>query len=317
MKKAFFFLLLQSIALSVFAQIAPVHNSQALIREHQVKIRETHYEDAETGEEYLIHKLEFDQQGRVVEEFQLYLWDVVSYTYTTSFRYNDAEKIREKIKIQEILSLFPRDEDYIEMFGDAPVNERVLYQYNEGGQLIKRELYVFYTDEFEESTEPKQVINYRYEDGRIVEEKSISAQDRIFNHNYEIHYDYDSAGNLILQTRKYGDSLELQRQTRFKYDSTGKQVEKKVIDPKSPHNNTHEKYEYNSNGRLTDLYVYSEEEEEFELETTYRYNDQGHMISGNRNVHFEYTGDGLIKSESWTDKNTGKEMKFNSTYQYF
>jgi len=296
--------------------VIPERNFDSLTTQHNVKSSRTFYLDPDTQKNHLIQKLEYDREGRLAEEYLLYLWDAVTYSYTNSYSYN-SDQIKEIIKIQEILSLYPRDQEYIESFGNEPVNEKILFTYNEDGQLEKKEIFVYHTEKLGEDVSANQTIVYEYEDGRLVLEESSSPEVRIFNYNYSISYDYDSVGNLIRKIREFGIDKPMKRETRYRYDSIGQVIEKIVIDPEAPHNNTNEKYEYDSLGNLSKLFSYSSEEEEFLLEFEYRYDDHGRRISGEREVEYKYLDNELIQSESWRDQKTNRQIVFTTEYEYF
>lgn len=300
-----------------FAQLIPVRNPDALILGNKVKSCNSYFKDERSGANHLMQKLEYDEDGRLVSEYLLYLWDVVSYSYTSGYTYNKDGQIAEILKIQEILNLSLRDEDYIESFGDMPVNEKIVFSYDEAGLLVKKEIFVFHSDNIEDDAEARQTIMYQYESGKLVVEESSSPESRIFNKTYLIDFAYDSAGNLIREIRSFGREASTSRETRYVYDTTGFLVEKIVIDKGAPHNNKHEKYEYDSLGNLTDLYVFSSAENTFELEISYKYDSHGQKISGDRDVKFEYLDNGLIKSESWHDDKTDQHITFATEYEYF
>ncbi len=316
MKNIFLLFFFSGFTVAVYSQVIPERNQDSLIIQNNVKTSSTYFFDKETQKDHLIQQLEFDREGRITREYLLYLWDVVSYSYTNTYIYED-DLIREIFKIQEILNLYPKDEDYIDYFGDEPVNEKITFTYNDLGQLIKKEIFVFHTEQLEGEVQANQTIEYEYEDNQLVLEESTSPEDRVFNYNYSISYSYDSAGNLIRKIREFGLEKPMKRETRFKYNSLGQVTEKLVLEPLAPHNNTHEKYEYDSLGNLSKLFSYSSEDEEFLLEFEYRYDDHGRRISGEREVEFEYLDNGLIKSESWRDPKTQQKIVFTTEYDYF
>jgi hypothetical protein len=317
MKYIIFFVLLSISAKEAYCQLFPQANSDSLISSLEVKSISSYYTDGETGKNHLVQKREYNQHGELLNQFQLFLWDVISYSYSTDYTYDENGNKTEELRIQEILDLYPKDSEYIETFGNAPVNDKTILSYDQDGQLIKKEIFVFHTSQASDTISAKRIITYEYEDGRLVEEVSTSPETRIFNYNYSIHYDYDSAGNLIGQERTLGKEKPMKRQTIYKYDSLGLLIEKRVVDSAVPHNNLHEKYEYNEKGQRSKRLEYSDEDKEFIVEDTYRYDDHGNQISGDRDVTFEYYDNGLIKSESWKDPKTKQEITFVSEYQFY
>jgi uncharacterized protein RhaS with RHS repeats len=316
MKSIFSIFLILIVSVSGFCQITPVANPDALILKNKVK-SSTSYFSSESENARLIKKTTYSPEGQILSEYLVSIWDVVSYSYNSTYRYDASGHLIEVLKIQEVLNLFPRDAEYIDSFGNMPVNERIEFEYDEVGQLVKKRTFVFHSNELPDDSTANQTITYQYEDGKLALEESTSPEIRIFNQNYTIEFDYDSAGNLSRKIRKFGTEKPMTRETRFVYDTTGKMIEKLVIDPSVPHNNSHEKFEYDSAGNLINLYLFSKEEEEFELETTYRYDDHGQQISGDRDVQFEYYENGLIESESWSDMKTREVFTFKTQYEYF
>jgi hypothetical protein len=316
MKSIIFIFLLLIIPVLGFCQLTPVPNADSLITKNKVKTSATYF-SSNLEDSRLIKKTEYMADGRVVSEYTLSIWDVVSYSFTSTFTYNDDGHLIEVLKIQKVLNLFPKDEEYIDAFGDMPVNERIVFEYDETGQLTKKKIFVFHSDEIPHDSTANQTITYQYENGKLAVEESTSPEIRIFNQNYTVQFNYDSAGNLIRKIRKFGNEKPMTSETRFVYDTNGHVIEKLVTDRSAPHNNTHEKYDYDSAGNLANLYLFSKEEDQFELETTYRYDDHGQQISGDREVQFEYLDNGLIESETWVDAKTNQSFTFKTQYEYF
>ena len=299
------------------AQITPIQNDDSTLIRLDVKSLSTYYQSKDTNKEYLIFQNEFSSPGILLRRFQLYLWDAVSYSYTTYYHYDNDELLTEETKNQEILTLFNRDKEYIQAFGDASLNEKILYYYTDEGLLSKKTIYTFSTKELESNASPSQTIHYKYENGVLVSEESASSDEKIFNKNYLIEYSYDSAGNVSKKSMAYGKDKELQRTTILKYNTERKVIEKQVLDTSIPHNNVHLKYDYNTDGRISNKYVFNESEKEFELETTYDYDLHGNIVSGERDVKFEYYENGLIKKESWTELTSPTEISLTTKYEFF
>ncbi len=320
MRKIIYFILITWPYIDLFAQIEPIQSSDEKLKALSVKTVSTyHYSiaDASTTNRKLVLKKEISQDGRLMKKYLLSLWDDVSYSHTSTFQYNENGQLVEELKIQKILNLFKRDEDYIQSFGDKPLNEKILYFYNNQGKLSEKLLYTFTGLNLPDSVGPNQTIIYKYENDHLLSEKSTSPESRIFNHNYAISYKYDSLGNIAKRTRSYGKDLKMVRTTSFKYNSENRIEEEKTIDLSAPHNNYHYKYEYDSAGHLINKYAFSEEEEIFELEISYKYDDHGNQISGIRSIEFEYYENGLIKTESWVAEKTDERIHFITEYEFY
>lgn len=315
MRKLLLFAIFLWSSLSIVAQIIPTQNSDDDLIRIKVNSVTSYYSQKGDSKEFIIFQKEFSSPGKLMRKFQLSLWDAVSYSNTTNYSYNALSQLVEETKTQEILNLFDRDNDYINNFGDTPLNEKILYHYNDDGLLSKKSIYTYGNQEPENNDPPDQTINCVYEEGSLSSEESTSLDDKFFNKNYLVKYKYDSLGNLIGKSMAYGKDKELQRSTLFRYDSNGQIVEEQIVDSSIPHNNIHVKYEYNNQNKLSSKYVYDEVEKEFELDTSYQYDEQGNVVSGG--VSYEYYENGLIKSESWIDPTTDEVIKFTTTYEYF
>ena len=317
MRTGFLLLLFVTLSLYLPAQIVPVQSDSSKLNELGVKIISTHYNSGDSGENHLVFRKEFNASGAPVSKMQLSLWDVVSYTHTFTYQYDEAGRIREELIIQELLVLFERDEDYIKTFGDTPLNKKILYEYNDENFLSKKTILTFSGDAPAEDANPDQIVSYTYEDGVLQSEESGSEDEKFFNKNYTIEYKYDSLGNMVQKSRSFGKENNMQRKTFYRYNEQNQLIEQQIADSSIPHNNQHLKFDYYEDGKLQSKYVFEDETEEFELETTYKYDEYGHAISGERDVLFEYDENGLITSEIWTDPVTDKQIHFVTTYTFF
>lgn len=318
MKVSSVFLICLSIQLSVQAQIIPETNSHDEYRQHNVRLLRTVYEPGGNSiidDKQIIFEKEFDKDGKLVRMYQLFLWEAVSYSYTTTYDYSDESQLIEEERIQNILNLTERDEDYVRIFGNKPLNQRYFYYYDEAGQLSRKDIFN-YGDEFSDSAFSQSVI-YQYENSQKIKEQSSSPDEKVFNRNYQIMYQYDSAGNLINKTRAFGEDLALRRATTYMYNNERELLEERTIDDAFPHNNSHFKYTYNAKGKLHKKFVFEAELEDFELLTTYEYDAQGRAIRGDRNVQFEYDEKGLIISESWTEPISEETITLKTSFEYF
>ena len=304
----------------LYAQITPITNSTDQLISLKVKSVSSYFTPdslTSNSEEMLILKKDFNPEGKLIKKYQLYLWDVISYNYTTTYNYNEDGLLKEELKIQKILNLFRQDEDYIRSFGDKPLNEKILFYYNDSDQLIKKDIYTFSTESIPENPVPSQSIIYQYDDLLLAKEESESSDDKFFNRNYTINYQYDSVKNLVGKIRAYGKDLNMKRATNYSYDTLNRIIEERIRDGSVPHNNAHYRYTYNENGLLYQKFIFNEEESEFELDITYTYDEHGNVISGEREVNFDYYENGLIKSESWINPVKEELITFKTTYEFY
>lgn len=318
MKIIFSSLFLLSFLSLAAGQILPMRNADSLIIANNVHVANSYFHDSTLVKDFVIQRLEFNAGGLLSTEFTLSLWDVVSYSTTKTFTYNESGKPTLMTLKQEILNLYPRDDEYIESFGDRPVYEKIRYEYNEDGLPVKEDIFVYYSEILPVDARPNQSITYQYEGNLLVYEESVSAEVRVFNKNYTVENRYDSIGNLTKSIRTFGKDRLKTTETTMLYDSAGLLAEKITIDALSPHNNSHQKFEYDQSGNLTGIYLYSPEIADFELQTSFKYNTYGHRTTGDfGNATFEYFENGLIKSETREVPNMEQIFRFTTEYSYF
>jgi len=244
-------------------------------------------------------------------------WDVVSYSNSTTFKYDKRQQLVEETKLQTILILENKDQEYIDSFGDTPLNEKIQYTYNSHGELIKKEIFTFRTNELSASTEPIQKIKYEYDSGMLRLKKSSSPQSRVFNQNFNVEYEYDTTGNLISTTRTYGLEMNNKQIAEYSYNQENQLVEEKILDTGIPRNNIHLRYEYDEAGFLQNKLIFDANENEFVIEVSFLYDLHGNKISGEKEVKFTYDENGLIKSELWIDDIKDQVFYFISTYEFY
>ena len=304
----------------LFAQIEPVQNSDSELKALKVKAISSYFystKDTAGVDAKLVLKKEFDANGKITKKYILSLWEAVSYSKSSTFKYNREEQLVEKSMIQEILNLGENDKEFINSFGDTPLNEKIRYAYNQDGQLVIKEIFEFSTAELSNSTPPSQKIIYAYDSGLLMSEKSSSANTEIFNQHFQIEYKYDDLGNLMKTSRTYGSEMNLRSGTDYIYDIENRLVEEKIIDVGIPRNSGHFKYEYDEANRLKNKLVFDEEESDFVLEVSYTYDQYGNKISGEKEIEFTYFKNGLIQSELWQDNITDQIFYFVSKYEFY
>jgi hypothetical protein len=304
----------------LLAQIEPVQNNPEEIKKLGVKMVSVYYyESVDTvgKEPKLALKKEFDAEGKILKKFTTSFWDVVSYSNSTTFKYDKRQQLVEETKLQTILVLENKDQEYIDSFGDAPLNENIQYTYNSYGELIKKEIFIFRTNELSASTEPSQKITYEYDSGLLRLKKSSSPQSRVFNQNFNVEYEYDTIGNLIRTTRTYGLEMDNKQIAEYSYNQKNQLVEEKILDTGIPRNNIHLRYEYDEAGFLQNKLIFDADENEFVSEVSFQYDLHGNKISGEKEVKFTYDENGLIKSELWIDDIKDQVFYFVSTYEFY
>jgi hypothetical protein len=306
--------------LPLYAQIEPVQSAIDELNTLRVKNVSSLYfptRDTIESDGMLVLKKEYDDEGKIVEKYNLYVWDPVSNDNTTYYLYNGKGLLIETNTVKSVLNLNERDADYIHSFGDKPLYERVKYAYNAAGLLSQKEVFVSGDSMFSEDAVPNQVVLYSYQEGRLANEESSSPNKRIFNQNYNIAYVYDSAGNTVSKSVSYGEYKDKVRTTDYKYDTLGNLTEEKISDSAIVRNNVHYKYRYDTNGKLAEKLVYDPEVSDFVVEISYSYDQNGNRISGENNTIFTYYPNGLIRSEMWTDEISDRVFYFVTEYQYY
>lgn len=303
----------------LFGQIKPVQNSGSELKALKVKVVSSNFysskDTAGVGSK-LVLKKEFDAKGKITNKYILSLWEAVSYSKFSTYRYNGEEQLVEESTIQTILSLDDDDREFIKSFGDIPLNEKITYAYDLDGQVEMKEIFVFSTEELSDTIGSSQKILYAYDSGLLVSEKSSSPNTKIFNQHFQIEYTYDNLGNLATTTKIYGSEMNLRRDTEYIYDLE-RLVEEKIVDTGVPRNSAHFKYEYNETGRLKNKLIFDEEENDFVVEISYTYDQQGNTISGEKEIEFTYFENGLISSELWQDEITDLVFYFVSEYEFY
>ena len=317
MRFATVLLLIFGFTQSLSGQIIPVQNGHGKLIALGIKSCSTSYSPSDKSEEYLIYKENYNAKGLLVSKVQLSLWEVVSYKNSYSYTYDSLDRLTEEWVHQEFLELFDRDTEFLESFGRIPLNKKITYAYNVLNQLCQKKIYTFGLEDPSETTAPDQTISYTYQDSLLVEEESISSDEKFFNKNYLIQYSHDSLRNLVQKVRLFGKERALQRTTTYQYNEQKLAQEERTIDSSIPHNNTYFKYEYDDDGKMTGKFIFNLEEMEFELDTSYEYDEHGNAISGDRNVSFEYDDQGLIISEAWTDPVNEEQIILRTSYSYF
>ena len=320
MRKFMCFVFIFWMDIHLFAQIEPVQNRDGELMGLNVKTISAYYystiDTVGTNAKLILNK-EFGPNGKINKKYVLSIWEAVSYSNSTTFKYNEKEQLIEETTIQIILNLRKRDLDYINSFGDTPLHEKIRYWYNQDGKLILKEIFTFSTNELSESTGPSQKIIYEYDSGLLRLEKSSSSNTRAFNQNFMIEYEYNDQNNLIKKSKTYGSEMDIKRITEFTYNLENRLVEEHISDTGIPRNSGQFKYEYDETGRLKNKLVFDAEENDFVVEITYEYDKNGNKISGEKEVGFTYYENGLISSELWKDEITDQIFLFISKYEFY
>lgn len=320
MKKLLFFIFTIWPGLFLFAQIEPVQNNADELKILRVKtVSAYYYNSVDTigKSEKLILKNEFDHRGKIIKKTVLSFWEAVAYSNSTTYTYDEKEQLIEESKVQTILNLDERDQEYIDSYGDTPLNEKIRYAYNPDGNLIQKEIFAFSTDELSSSSEPIQKITYEYDAELLRFEKSSSPQSRVFNQNFIVEYEYDTMNYVTRTTKTYGYEMDKKQITEYIYNQENRLAEEKIMDTGIPRNNIHLRYDYNEAGLLQHKLIFDEEENDFVIEISYKYDHYGNKISGEKEVNFTYCENGLIQSELWKDDINDQVFYFVSKYEFY
>lgn len=306
--------------MQLFAQVEPIQNNKDVLPDLNLKTISSFYYpsmDTSNTKGQLLLKKEFEKDGKITHKFLLSLWDAVSYSYVTTYLYDDKDQLIEELQIQTILNLGERDDVFIQSFGSLPLNKKITYGYSDDGLLSQKEIFTFNSDHLADTTQPSQKIVYAYESGLLRSEKSSSANTVMFNFNYTIEYEYDQQENLIKETKTYGSKMNLKRTTDFVYDSAGQVSEEVIIDKGVPRNNAHYKYEYDKKGLVKTKLVFDPEANEFTILDIYQYDTHGNQILGEKSIEFTYYENGLIHSEQWKDEISDEVFYFVTNYSFY
>lgn len=320
MRKILCVLFIFLLEIQLFAQVEPVQNNNGVLADFNVKtISSFYYPTVDTSniKGQLLLKKEFDKDGKITNKYLLSLWEAVSYSYLTTYIYNDTDQLVEELQIQTILNLEERDDVFIQSFGSLPLNKKITYGYTDDGLPAQKEIFTFNSEHLSDTTQPSQKIVYAYESGLLRSEKSSSANTVMFNYNYTIDYEYDQQENLIKETKTYGSKMNLKRTTDFVYDSAGQVSEEVIIDKGVPRNNAHFKYEYDKEGLVKTKLVFDPEVNEFTLLESYQHDAHGNQILGEKSIEFTYYENGLIYSEQWKDEISDKVFYFVTNYSFY
>ncbi|NJN25222.1 MAG: hypothetical protein HC819_04210 [Cyclobacteriaceae bacterium] len=306
--------------ISLLAQIEPTQNDAELLKMLRVKNRTTYYyhsPDTLNAQGTVVLKKEFDAAGSIISKYVLSPWEPISYANNTRYSYNEIGQLAEETTIQQILNLSQRDEDYINSFGDTPLNTTTQYFYNEDGHLVRKELYTYATDKLPAGILPSQTIEFSYENSQLYREQSSSLHKRFFDRSYTTIYRYNDRGEVIEKATQYGSEANQHRSTTYQYDSAGLLVEEQTLDKAIPRNNEQLKYTHDHRGRVVSKLIYDAVAEDFVPTANFTYDAFGNMTSGERDVDFSYYPNKLIKTEQWKDEITEQTLLFVNKYQYW
>lgn len=319
MKKYLILFLLCTPATVLFGQLNPLQNDLSNLKKKRVKSLEIvlHTDPQErVANDMIILSEQFDPAGNPIQKMQLFSWGAVSYSYTTLFQYREGLLIQ-KDKKQKILDLCDRDHNYIDLYGDSPLNELTKYLYNDQQQKIREEIFTYSGANLQDDAKPVQILTFEYKRSRLVKETSHSEDSGFFNKNYDIEYKYDSLGRIYQKTLLYGKEKTMKRITSYIYDSLDRKTEEQTIDFATPHNNQHLRFIYNNQGRLSQKLLYDAVVDSFEVEETYYYDSLATAIPRRANHKLTYYPNGLLRTESWISQVTGEHITLSSSYTFF
>lgn len=322
MNKYLIVAVLLSISTSSFSQSEPTQNYEGIVELGKLKSIKIMYfpsEDTVQAEGRLLLKKEFDREGKITQKYLYTFWDVVSYDHTTSYLYNSKGLLSEKTEIQKILNLGKRDNEYIKVMGNKPINKKSFYIYNDQNKIIREVNYTFGPEGFDSTDTPLNTVDYIYDKkGLLVTEIGKTHNGAILYLNYNTTYKYDKAGQKIKEVRVLTTTKKKSIQTKtFIYNKEGLPEEIKVEDTSIPLNNSHLKYEYGKEGRKEKELSYSYSDKKWNIRRVYEYDAKGHLVLGDDETVFNFYENGLIRQEVWESKTSDQIVNLITTYEFY
>jgi len=322
MKNISILFFLKVVVINCYSQPEPKQNFEDILKEENLKSVKTMYfqsEDTTNSEGKLLFKKDFDRNGKLIKKYLFTFYDVVSYDNTIDYVYNDQGNVIEKTNIHRVLNLDKRDNEYIKIFGDDPMNEKSFFTYDQLNRLMKEVHYTFGNEKFDISQDPANSIKYEYDiNGLLIKEIGTTPNGAIIYQNYITNYEYDNNHRKIKKTKSFtSDPFEAVETTTYTYNSIGQLTEERTKDTGMLQNNEHLKYTYDESGRIKETLSYSYDEKKWDVIKTVNYDENGHVVIERDDTSFDYYDNGLIKRELWKSDKSGQVVNFITTYEFY
>jgi hypothetical protein len=265
--------------------------------------------DVDTVQSIFEHTAEFNLSGNVVHEYKFLRASGFFYSESHDNIFDPSGALIEKLSTEDGSGL------------RQPRTTRTLYHYHDNGALIKEELYRVPKYASDTSKKPDRTLAYHYLfDADIMHQQPSMAmathewpdqQD-----DFSVTYHYNDQGTLIKKTVGWGIPGNEHKVETTRYDSLGSVIEKQEKQRNGWDWNIINwvKYEYDLEGFKSKCRKY------FPSEDAWR--DQAMPCNDwpcrNAFDTFSLTklNSGLISEEIWQNSETGRWIKFVSTYAY-
>lgn len=267
---------------------------------------------------------------------------VKSMTWTTICQKHDQDK-NEHCRDRKTVVYFDEHGNKIKSHTDKMLDDSIVRNYNEKGQLIKQEIYL---------NKVREIVVYHYNADNGLEEEAW-AYDHDLRGKKSTSFKYDNKGRVISEEDKYDDSTQ-DKYFLYTYKLNNKDsvIERKKTDQKS-HNVSLDKYSYDRHGYVkkrsfyenarlisSDVYVNDERGNHlkcthvnngingsFTLNTTmkydahnncieYKYNNKTAKLQGTVTTEYEYDSFGNWLKETIT-KNGAVESVSTRMIEYY
>jgi hypothetical protein len=305
-----------------FSQEQVTQNYEEILKNEKLKTVKTMYYETEDTTKFkgrLLFRKKFDKEGKLIQRYDYIFWDVVSYDFTTSYKYDLKGNLIEETVIQKVLNLGKRDAEFIKEMGDDPIHKKYIFTYDASNKLAKEMEYTFGREGFDKSKTLNKTTNYYYNTKNQLIKEVEKEKDGAGHDQYSIlTYEYDTDGNKIKETTTYSlGSLNTKMVKNFLYNSKGQLIEERTKGSDISSNNEYLKYKYNTEGKRTMILKFSEEENKWIVSKTFLYDKNGRLILGDDETTFDFYKNGLIKRELWKSKETKAVANFITTYEFY
>lgn len=323
------------ISLSFFVSVVNAQlvyiNDTTLIENLKVKNRKTilYRSEDTTGQKGKVFKETSFIGTKPTKDYFYIFFDVVPYSHTTVFSYNDRNQIIEVLRTQSIIQneLTESSKGYLTEADMQDSYTKMLYFYDKQGNLIQEKTYsyggsIIGVTNFDVN-DPSEVVNYEYDKGLLIKEVGMSGAsfqghkqtDYSSSSDYITTYVYDNNQQLTKKITSYHtfpNKPELV--TTYLYDKIGNKIEEKQTGGLSGVSNKHTKYEYDQKGRVTKELNYSQVNDTW-IENIFEYNNGGNQIPKDTDDTYQFYDNGLLRQRIVKIRNS--VYNFITTYDYY